>query len=64
MAISFQKLPPLLPLFDHMATFIHCLFFETQLDIKYKDPFFVHASFVFCFLGTSSLVSAKVKIKG
>ena len=64
MAISFQKLPPLLPLFDHMATFIHCLFFETQLDIRYKDAFSLHASFVSCFFGASRLVSAKVKKKG
>ena len=64
MAFLFRNNTPPLPLFDQMATFIHCLFFETELDIKYKDPFSVHASFVSCFLGASRLVSAKVKKKG
>ena len=56
--------PPPLPFFAQMSTFFHCLFFETELDIKYKDPFSVLASFVSCFLGASRLVSAKVKKKG
>ena len=41
--------PPPLPFFAQMSTFFHCLFFETEFDIRYKDAFSVHASFVSCF---------------